>query len=141
MGGDSTERRREKMQRVEAERAELLKHLQKQDERLRLTALEKQVAAQKRLADAFDPRPARRKMYDDNVLAMAAKIPGPGEYTPRLRDKDSSGKTFGATPFASFTTPRCRCKSYLMSSPRISRLCPVPREHGRTMSVYLVLSD
>ena len=78
-----------------------MKHLAKQDERLRLVALQKEVAREKRLADQYDPRPARRKMYDDNALSMAAQIPGPGTYTPRLQGKDSCGKTFGATPFAS----------------------------------------
>ena len=98
--GDPHERRAVQRQRVEAERAALVKHLEKQDARLRQTALEKQAAVQKRLASAFDPRPARRKMYDDSALAQAATIPGPGTYSPLLREKDSSaGKTFGATPF------------------------------------------
>jgi len=93
------QRRKEANQAVEHDA--LVKHIQEQDHRLRLTRLEKQAAQQKRLADAFDPRPARRKMYDDAVLAMAAQVPGPGTYTPRLQQKDSSGKTFGASPFVS----------------------------------------
>ena len=58
--GDPHERRAVQRQRVEAERAALVKHLEKQDARLRQTALEKQAAVQKRLASAFDPRPTRR---------------------------------------------------------------------------------
>ena len=95
---------REAERKLKRERAEaanvaarelLLKHIQAQDARLRQSMLEKKAAAQKRLADAFDPTPARRKMYDDHALAIAAQVPGPGTYTPRLRQKDSSGKTFG----------------------------------------------
>ena len=102
MGGDTSERRAAQQLRVEAEREALLKSLDKQDERLRLRALDKVAAAQKRLANTFDPRPARREMYDDRTLQMAAQVPGPGEYTPRLRDKDKDmGKTFGVPPSAS----------------------------------------
>lgn len=100
-GGDPSARREKQRVAMEAERDALVKHLQQQDHRLQMMDLQKHAAREKRLADAFNPRPARRKMYDDVMLAMAAQIPGPGEYTPRLRDKDSVGKTFGAQPFVS----------------------------------------
>lgn len=97
---EEAQKKREIKKRLEEEhRMTIEKHLQEQDNRLRLANLQKAVDKEKRLVDAFDPTPARREMYDDKVLAMKATIPGPGEYTPRLRSKDSSGKTFSAIPF------------------------------------------
>lgn len=58
--------------------------------------LETKAAVEKRQADAFDPTPARRKMWDDRGLELASQVPGPGEYTPRLSNKDSATKTFGS---------------------------------------------
>lgn len=88
-----------------AERDALLVHLKEQDDRLNKTKLHKQALEQKRLADAFDPKPARRTMYDDKMCAQAAEVPGPAEYNPRLTMKDSEGgKTFSSVPFASFST-------------------------------------
>ena len=91
--------RKLKIERAEAAnlaaRERLLQHIQAQDKRLRNNILEKKAAAQKRLADAFDPRPMRRKMYDDHALSIAAQVPGPGTYNAKIIAKDSSGKTFG----------------------------------------------
>jgi len=95
---DSKRRREEKKQRDEASREKLLAHITQQDERLALEALDKRALKEKRLYDEFDPSPAPRQMYDDQVLAMAAKIPGPGEYTPRLPANGADhGKTLSST--------------------------------------------
>lgn len=112
MGGDHKEAERKlKLKRKEEAHQQandaLVKHIQEQDMRLRNTRLQKQAAARKRMEDAFDPRPAQRKMHQDTMLAMAAQVPGPGTYTPRLRVKDSSGCTFGATPFVSIGGGSC----------------------------------
>ena len=87
----------------EATRLKLQQQLEEQDLRRAQKKLHTDALVQKRLASAFDPTPARRKMYDDDMLAMASQVPGPGEYTPRLQQKDSSGKTFGPGPSATQT--------------------------------------
>lgn len=103
---DRETERKLKKQRAEsqaaAERDALVKHIQEQDHRLHLKRLEKKAAVQRRQREEYDPKPARRKMYDDHSLSLAAQVPGPGTYTPRMQAKDSSsGVTFGAQPFAS----------------------------------------
>ncbi|KAL1522979.1 hypothetical protein AB1Y20_017942 [Prymnesium parvum] len=70
--------------------------IQADDKRLQLLRLQSRALLEKRQADAFDPTPARRRMYDDRELALASQIPGPAEYTPRLLRK-ATGKTFGAS--------------------------------------------
>lgn len=83
---------------AEAVRQALVTRLEKQDERRRDNILKMQARVQQRLAKAFDPMPALRPMYDDDILAKAAKVPGPGAYSPRMPTKGSAGKTFGSGP-------------------------------------------
>jgi len=102
--GEAAAKRQEKRDRAsaaaEAEREALVKHLEEQDARLNRSRMHKEALMAKRQADAWDPTPARRVMYDDKMCAQKAEIPGPAEYSPRLMVKDSeAGKTFGASPF------------------------------------------
>lgn len=85
---------------AEAEREALQKHLDEQEAKRRQNLLYKEARERKRLADKIDLTPQRREMYNDKVCADAAKIPGPGMYSPRLTARDG-GKTFGASPFGS----------------------------------------
>ena len=80
----AAEMRARKERRVEEERRTLLKHLELQDGRLKQRTMMKQAAREKRIAEAFDPTPVRRKMYDDQMLEVAAQVPGPGTCVPGL---------------------------------------------------------
>ena len=113
---------------AEAARASLLRKIAQDDARLRLMQLDSRAAMEKRQADLFDPRPARRKMYDDHVLELASQIPGPGEYTPRLWNKDSAGKTFGGTGSLIFGGSSCGGSS--VGSPRSSAPGPASYSPG-----------
>ena len=88
----------------EADKDALVRHIEEQDAKFRKNQLKKQALVQKRLTDAHDLTPTRRKMYNDKMCADAALLPGPGAYTPRMAVKDiSRGKTFSVAPFISST--------------------------------------
>ena len=91
--------------RAEAEREALVKHLEEQDARLKMSKLKKEAIMQKRQLDSFDPTPARRVMYDDKMCADAAEIPGPAQYSPRVRAITESGIIFAGSVLGTGSIP------------------------------------
>ena len=130
----AAEMRARKERRVEEERRTLLKHLELQDGRLKQRTMMKQAAREKRIAEAFDPTPVRRKMYDDQMLEVAAQVPGPGTYVPGFGDKkESIGKTFGPAPGLSTTSSVIEINGtpgYDMSNTETWKLLQASRQPG-----------
>jgi hypothetical protein len=130
----AAEMRARKERRVEEERRTLLKHLELQDGRLKQRTMMKQAAREKRIAEAFDPTPVRRKMYDDQMLEVAAQVPGPGTYVPGFGDKkESIGKTFGPAPGLSKTSSVIEINGtpgYDMSNTETWKLLQASRQPG-----------
>jgi len=94
--------------KVEAQRAqesdELVRHLAAVDARLKAEKMARAGKEQQRRATvAFQKQhePPGRAMFNDKTLSLAAQIPGPGQYTPRMNlgvgrnSHSKAGRTFG----------------------------------------------
>lgn len=96
----------ERQAREEADRDELERHLASVDARLEKQKMAAAAQERKRRTRIFEDarrEPPGRPMYDDKMLQLRAQVPGPGTYSPRLRN-DTVGKTFGAQQFDAAVT-------------------------------------
>ena len=84
---------------------ELLRHVHDIDERVSKLRLEKELREKQRQGLEFAARqrePPRRKMYDDDMMAMRALVPGPGAHSPGMpaHARAGQGRSFASCKYS-----------------------------------------